>query len=125
MPTSVETILKQSSNLLEITAPPDPVPNQNVESNWYKSDIYSSMVGYAVVEPTADAEIVIQQTIDRGGEVDRENRITPSTSGNATLIEVPIVGDFARARLDVTGDPTKVRVILYLNRRSSSVYDIQ
>lgn len=120
MPTSVETILKRSSNLIEITAPPDSPPTSNVESNWRQADIYTAVSGYAISDPTGDAELVIEQSIDKE-QVDKTDTITPSAPGAATPFEIPIAGDFARARLNVTGSPTSVRVIVYLVRRSSSI----
>ena len=113
---STATVLKRSGDLIRTTS----VPNSDVETDWKDAMDYSAVSGLLSSNPTGDAQLVVEQSID-GETVDKSETITPGAIGDATEFEIPITASHVRVRLEITGTPTSLRTLSYMTTRASSI----
>jgi hypothetical protein len=121
---SVDTKLPRA-RLLKVLESDGYSGDKTFTSGWEKAFGYSSVVGFFIAEGANSATMEIEQSID-GEEVD----IVDSESGNSqgggstVAFEYSLVGNQVRVNAEVTGSPSKVRILVYRTTRLSAISQV-
>lgn len=127
MPTSsVDSFLPRDS-LMELNRE-NVSSGKTFESNWKPAAGHSSVTGYVITQTagsSVSATLTIEQTIDGPTESTREVDISDTKSADAqesvSPVEIPLLGKYVRAQLDVNADADKVRVVIERSTRVSAL----